>query len=360
MNIVAVNPGSTSTKLGYFIDEELVCADTIIHDHDELRIFPRICDQVSFRIKAIDEFLQTVNKDLSSLDAVVGRGGYLRPVASGTYRINRRMLDDLSTARYGEHASNLGAILAYHLADKLSAGGSYIVDPVVVDEMAPLARFSGHPAIQRRALFHALNQKATARHYARQAGISYQQINCIVAHMGGGTSVGIHQKGRIIDVNNALDGDGAFSAERTGSLPIGELVRRAYERNEKGELIHDQAGLLRMIAREGGLLAYTGTNDLQEIERRARAGDSESAQVVEAMAYQVSKEIGAGAAVLKGKVNAIILTGGMAHSEWLVDLIRGQVGFIAPLVVIPGGKELEALVEGVIRVHRGEEPALEY
>lgn len=360
MNILAINPGSTSTRVGCFENEGEVCSHTIIHNQAELRGFSRISDQVAFRINAIEGVLQLVEKDLPSFDAVVGRGGFLRPLNSGTYRINQSMLDDLITARYGEHASNLGAILAYHLAQRLKAGGSYIVDPVVVDEMAPLARFSGHPAIPRRSLFHALNQKATARYYAKQAGKNYQKINLIVAHLGGGSSVGIHQNGRIIDVNNALDGDGPFSAERTGGLPIGDLIRLGSKRNENGELLYDQDALLRLITREGGLFAYSGTNNLQEIEARARSGNGESTQLLEAMAYQVAKEIGAGATVLKGKVDAIILTGGMAFSDWLTDLIRERVTFVAPVVVIPGGKELEALVDGVLRVYNGKEPVQEY
>ncbi|PKM76091.1 MAG: butyrate kinase [Firmicutes bacterium HGW-Firmicutes-15] len=360
MNILAINPGSTSTKVGYFKNTEEVYSKSIQHNQADLNKYVRISQQVIFRIEAIREALRPVEQDLPSLDAVVGRGGYLRPLISGTYRINHRMLDDLITARYGEHASNLGAVLAFQLAEKYNADGSYIVDPVVVDEMAPLARFSGHPAIQRRSLFHALNQKATGHYYAQQAGKGYNEINLIIAHLGGGASIGIHQNGRVIDVNNALDGDGPFSAERTGGLPMGDLLRLGFERDEKGAYFYDQERLLRLITREGGLLAYAGTNKLQEVEEQARVGNSESVLLLEAMAYQVAKDIGAGATVLKGKVDAIILTGGMSFSDWLTTLIRERVEFIAPVTVVPGEKELEALVEGVLRVHKGEELVLEY
>ena len=360
MKILAVNTGSTSTKVGYFNNKQVIFSSTIKHNLADLKRYASIVQQVPFRNEAVAQALRPIETELPSLDAVVGRGGFMRPVVSGTYQVNQRMLDDLISARYGEHASNLGAIMAFQLAEKYHAGRAYIVDPVVVDEMAPVARISGHPAIRRRSLFHALNQKATGRYYAQVAGKSYPELNLIIAHLGGGVSVGIHQNGQIIDVNNALEGEGAFSVDRTGGLPLGDIIRMCYRLDEKGQQLHDQDKMIRMITREGGLLAYAGTNNLQEVEERARSGHSESVLLLEAMAYQVAKEIGAGATVLKGKVDAVILTGGMSFSEWFTSLIRERVAFIAPVAVVPGDKELEALVEGVLRVHTGEELARVY
>lgn len=355
MKILAINPGSTSTKVALFEDESQLWSDTQRYDVEVIKQFPSIPDQEEFRLVEIKKALAAHHTDLTSLDAVVGRGGLLKPIPSGTYIVSEPMLEDLRSCRYGSHASNLGAPLAFRLALQGSCNRSYIVDPVIVDEMIPEARLSGLPEIKRRSIFHALNQKAVARRAAAELGKEPVSCNLVVAHMGGGISVGAHDCGRVVDVNNALDGEGPFSPERAGSLPSGGLVHLAYS----GE--HDLNGLLKRIVGGGGLVAHLGTNDLREVQRRIdEEGDEKAALLFEALAYQVAKEIGACSAVLNGRVDAIVLTGGLAYSDRLVGKIRQRISFIAPVLVYPGEDEMKALVEGALRVLQGVEKGREY
>ncbi|NLA90722.1 MAG: butyrate kinase [Synergistaceae bacterium] len=354
MKVLALNPGSTSTKIALFDDGREVWSDTQRYDADVLGKFSSISEQESFRLEEIRKCLKARGADLTELDGVVGRGGLLRPIESGTYEVNDKMLSDVRFCKWGAHASNLGAPLAVRLAAEGGCNRAFIVDPVVVDELGPLARYSGLPELERRSIFHALNQKMIARRAAAELGKPYDQCCLIIAHMGGGISVGAHDLGRVTDVNNALDGDGPFSPERAGSLPAGELVRLCYSDR------YDQSALLRMITGGGGLVAHLGTNDLREVERRMAEGDEKAYLVFEAMAYHISKEIGACAAVLEGRAEVVILTGGLAHSEKFTSLIKDRVSFIAPIKVYPGEDEMQALADGAFRVLRGEEEAKSY
>ncbi|HHW92777.1 MAG TPA: butyrate kinase, partial [Firmicutes bacterium] len=347
------NPGSTSTKIALFQGEELVFAETLHHSSKELGTCKRVIDQFPLRRRALETFLQEKKIDLESLAAVVGRGGVLTPVVGGTYTVNREMITELREAPRGEHASNLGALLANEIAAAVGIP-AYIVDPVVVDELEPLARVTGMAGIKRRSIFHALNQKAVARRAAKELGRSYTEVNLVVAHLGGGISVGVHSNGRVIDVNNALDGDGPFSPERSGGVPAGDLIRLCFS----GKLTERE--IYRNIVGGGGLVGYLGTNDAREIEERINKGEEEAQFYYEAMAYQIAKEIGAASTVLMGQLDAIVLTGGLAHSNLLTGWIRERVNFLAPVLIYPGERELEALAQGALRVLRGEEKAKLY
>ena len=349
MKVLALNPGSTSTKVALFEDGREVWNETQRYDTDVLKQFGSIPDQMEFRLAEIQKSLDTHSVSLGDLCAVVGRGGLLKPIESGTYEVNDAMLSDLGTCKWGAHASNLGALLAFRLAGEGKNARAFIVDPVVVDEMSPLARYSGLPEIGRRSIFHALNQKAVARRAAAELGKLYEECGMVVAHMGGGISVGAHDNGKVIDVNNALDGDGPFSPERAGSLPAGGLVRLAFSGK------YDLPRMLKMLTGQGGLVAHLGTNDFREVQRRKDDGDEKAALVFEALAYQIAKEIGACAAVLEGRVDVIVLTGGLAHSEEFTALIRDRVSFIAPVIVYPGEDEMKALADGAFRILSGEE-----
>jgi len=354
VKILAINPGSTSTKVALFDGDREVWSDTQRYDVDVIKKFHGIMDQKDFRLNEIRKVLAEHDTDLSTLDGVVGRGGLLKPITGGTYEVNQDMLDDLASCQYGSHASNLGASLALSLAEEGGCGKAFIVDPVVVDEMIPEARVSGMPGIERICIWHALNQKAVARRAAREIGGKYEDLSMIVAHMGGGISVGAHEKGRVIDVNNALNGEGPFSPERSGSLPVGGLVRLAYSGK------YDLHELLRKLVGGGGLVAHLGTNDLREVQKMMDSGDEKAKLVFDALALQISKEIGARATVLKGKVDLIVLTGGLAYSDRLVERIKERVSYIADVKVYPGEDEMKALVEGAIRVLDGEEKACTY
>ncbi len=351
--ILVVNPGSTSTKIAAYENEEELFTRVVSHSAEQIKGFDRIYDQYEFRKEIVLETLAEEGVSLESFDALAGRGGNMKPVAGGTYSINEQMLEDLRIGVMGQHPSNLGAKIVSELAKPLGLP-AYIVDPVVVDELEAIARISGMPEIERKAKAHPLNQKAAARRAASELGREYADMNLIVAHLGGGISIGIHRKGRIVDVNNALDGDGTFSPERSGGLPVGALVDMcfsgSYTKNE----------IMRKIVGNGGLTAYLGTNDGREVQRRIKAGDEYAKLIYEAMAYQIAKEIGAGATVLKGKVDAIVLTGGIAHDTGLVGWIRESVDFIAPVKVYPGELEMIALSQGVMRVLRGQEEARSY
>lgn len=351
--ILIINPGSTSTKIGVFDNEVSIFEKTIRHDTEVINTFTNIIDQYEFRKNTILETLDKEGINISKLSAVCGRGGLLRPIEGGTYAVNEKMLDDLRSGFSGQHASNLGGIIAYEIASGLNIP-SFIVDPVVVDELDPIARISGFSLIERKSIFHALNQKAVARRVAKDLGKKYTDLNLIVTHMGGGITVGIHKKGRVVDVNNGLHGDGPFSPERAGTVPAGDLVALCFT----GE--HYREEIMKRLVGQGGLVGYLGTNDAVKVEQRIEAGDQEAKLVYDAMAYQVAKEIGAASAVLSGKVDAIILTGGLAYGKGFVKSITDRINWIADVIVQPGENELQALAEGALRVLRGEEDVKTY
>ncbi len=335
--ILAVNPGSTSTKFAVFEEDNLLFEKTLRHTAPELAIFRKVTDQLRFRKDLIVKELTARNVDFSRIRAIVGRGGLVKPIESGIYEVNDRMRQDLENGIMGEHASNLGGLIADDIASGLTGAKAYIVDPVVVDELQPVARISGHPAIERISIFHALNQKAVGRIHAASAGRKYEDMNLIIAHMGGGISVGAHKKGRVIDVNNALNGDGPFSPERSGGLPSGQLIDLCFS----GKYSHQE--MKSMLTGKGGMVAYLGTNNFVEMCSRAEEGDKEAMLIRDALAYQVAGEIGAMAAVLEGEVDAIILTGGLAYQDEHVQRIKRMVGFIAGVYVFPGEDEIKAL-----------------
>jgi len=351
--ILVINPGSTSTKVAVFEDETPIWEREIVHSKEELARFRRIADQYSFRRDTVLDALAQAGLTPEDLDAVVGRGGMLRPVASGTYRVNERLLQDSWKLHEREHPANLGAVVAHEIA---SAAGipALMVDPVSVDEFEPLARVAGLPNIERRSMSHALNLKSAARKAAAALGQLYDQINLVVAHLGGGISVSAHRRGAMVDVNQALDGTGPFAPERAGGLPVGDVMRMAYS----GQYAYEE--LFTLISRRGGLFAHLGTNDAREVERRIAAGDAHARLIYEAMAYQIAKEIGLMATVLKGDVQAIVLTGGLAHSKLLLGWIQERVEWIAPVLVFPGQQEMLSMAQGAVRVLRGEEQAKEY
>lgn len=351
--LLVINPGSTSTKVSVYEDEKEIFKETLRHSVEEISKFNRIIEQKDFRTEVILKMLQDNNVDIKELDAVVGRGGLLKPLSSGTYKVNNKMIDDLKNNPKGEHAANLGAIIADQIANSIGKV-SYIVDPVVVDEMEDIARISGMPEISRRSFFHALNQKAVSKRYAQEKGIAYEELNLIVTHIGGGISVGVHKNGRVIDVNNTIDGEGAFSPERSGGIPAGDLARMCFS----GKYTLDE--ILKKITGKGGFVGYLNSNDGRVVEAAMLVGDEKTRLIHDAMAYQVSKDIGAAAAVLKGKVDAIILTGGMAYGKPMVNLIKDNISFIAPVIVYPGEDEMLALTQGTLRVLKGEEEAKEY
>jgi len=335
--IIVINPGSTSTKLAVYNGMENIFEKTIRHSAEDLKDFTRITDQFHFRKNMIMNELEKNKIDLQSVAAVVGRGGLVKPIESGLYRVNDKMKNDLRNSPMGEHASNLGALIADDIASEIPGIPAFIVDPVVVDELQPVARISGHPLIPRLSIFHALNQKAVARIYASENGKKYEDLNLIVAHMGGGISVGAHYKGRVIDVNNALGGDGPFSPERSGGLPSNQLVELCFSG------LYTAAEVKAMLVGRGGMMAYLGTNDFMEISRRAEEGDDKAALITDAAAYQVAKEIAAMSAVLSGDVDAIILTGGLAHQINFIEKIKSRTKFIAEVAVYPGEDEMKAL-----------------
>lgn len=352
--LLVINPGSTSTKIAIFEDEHLILEQVLRHSGQELAKYERVVDQFEFRKEAVMKALETAGIQVAELSAVVGRGGVIRPIPGGTYRVNETMLADLRDISLGEHASDLGGLLAHDIA-KESGIPAFIVDPVVVDELNEVARLSGSPLMQRKSIFHALNQKAIARRAAQDLGKEYKDANLVVAHLGGGISVGAHLRGRVVDVNNALDGEGPFSPERSGGLPALALAKLCLS----GQ--YTEAEVRRLIVGRGGLMAYLGTNDAREVVRRIEQGDEQARLVYEAMSYQIAKEIGSAATVLRGIVDAIVLTGGLAYDQtYLVEWIRQRVQYIAPVLVYPGEDELLALAQGALRVLNGQEVAREY
>lgn len=351
--ILVINPGSTSTKIGVFRDLEEVFTETVSHSAEEIARYASIADQYGFRERHIRDALEKRGFDARGVGAVVGRGGLLRPIPGGVYRVSDPMLADLRAAKYGEHASNLGALIADALGREWGVP-SFIADPVVVDELSDVARVAGHALFQRRSIFHALNQKAVSRRYARESGRSYEDLTLIVAHMGGGVSVGLHRGGRVTDVNQALNGEGPFSPERSGTLPAGDLARLCFSGK------YSEKEVLKMITGQGGMVSLLGTNDMREVEKAAQAGDPKADLCLRAFIYNVGKYIGSLAAAAAGKVDAIILTGGIAHGKGIQEGIGGLCGWIAPVVVYPGEGELEALALAGSRALSGEAVIQEY
>lgn len=348
-----INPGSTSTKIGVFEDETLLFEETLRHSTEEISHFATIVDQKDFRKNIITDLLKEKNFDIHSLNVIVGRGGMLKPIPGGTYAVTDTLLEDLKIGIQGQHASNLGGILAREIADSISVP-SYIVDPVVVDELDPISRYSGVPELPRTSVFHALNQKAVAKRYAKESGRTYDSLNLVVVHMGGGVSVGAHKAGKIIDVFNALDGDGAFSPERAGGVPSGALVKMCFSGKYTENEIYGK------IVGKGGFNAYLNTNDMRDVEKMAEADDANAIEIRSAFILQVAKDIGSMAAVLNGKVDRIIVTGGIAYDKAVVAGLKTRTEWIAPFQVYPGEDELLALVQGAIRVMNGEEKLMEY
>ena len=348
-----INPGSTSTKIGVFEDETLLFEETLRHSTEEIAQYASIVDQKDFRKKIIVDLLAEKNFDIKSLNVVVGRGGMLKPIPGGTYAVSDALLEDLKIGKQGQHASNLGGILAREIGDSIGVP-SYIVDPVVVDELMPEARFSGVPELPRTSVFHALNQKAVAKRYAKETGKNYEDLNLIVVHMGGGVSVGAHRKGKVVDVFNALDGDGAFSPERAGAVPTGALVKMCFSGKYTEKEVYSK------LVGKGGFNAYLGTNDMREVNKMVDEGNKDAEAYRAAFLLQVAKDIGSMACVLEGKVDQIIITGGIAYNAVVTDDLKKKAGFIAPVTVYPGEDELLALTQGALRVMNGEEKAMEY
>ena len=345
--ILAINPGSTSTKVAVYQQNKQIFQKTICHDCDSLEKFEKITDQFQFRKEIIVEELEKANINKEDIKIIVGRGGLLKPVSSGIYEVNDRMKEDLRNSPIGEHASNLGGLIADDFAKTINDARAYIADPVVVDELQDVARLSGHPLIERRSIFHALNQKAIARHHASSKSREYENMNLIVVHMGGGITVGAHQKGRVVDVNNGLDGDGPYTPERSGTLPVGDLARLCYSGD------YTLKEVKKMIKGKGGYVAYLGTNNAQEVNQKAHNGDPEAKRIEDGMIYQLAKEIGAMSAVLKGEVDGILLTGGIANNEDVVSGIKKMVAYIADVYVYPGEDEMHALMMNGLLMNKG-------
>lgn len=348
-----INPGSTSTKIGVFEDETLLFEETLRHSTEEIGQYASIVDQKDFRKQIILDLLSEKKFDIQDLQVIVGRGGMLKPIPGGTYAVSDDLLADLKIGFQGQHASNLGGILAREIADSIGVP-SYIVDPVVVDELIPISRYSGVPELPRTSVFHALNQKAVAKRYAKEKGVAYDSLNLVVVHMGGGVSVGAHEKGHVIDVFNALDGDGAFSPERAGAVPSGALIKMCFSGN------YTEKEVYKKLVGNGGFNAYLGTNDMRDVEKMADNGDKKAIEIRDAFIMQVAKDIGSMACVLNGKVDQIIVTGGIAYDKAVVAGLQERAGFIAPFTVYPGEDELLALAQGALRVMNGEEQAMTY
>lgn len=351
--LLIINPGSTSTKISVFEEEKEVLTETLRHETTEIQKYKSVSDQLGFRKEIILDILKSKKFEINSLSAVVGRGGMLKPMEGGTYEVNDSMINDLKVGVQGEHASNLGGILARDIASSIGAK-AYIVDPVVVDELEDIARVSGVPELPRKSKFHALNQKAVAKRYAAENGKSYEDVNLIVVHMGGGVSVGAHKAGRVVDVNNALDGEGPFSPERAGGVPVGDLIRLCYSGKYEEKEIYSK------IVGKGGYVAYLNTNDARIVEGKYLEGVKEYVDIQDAFIYQVAKAIGERAVTLQGKVDSIILTGGIAYGKLIVDKIKEMTGWIAPITVYPGEDEMLALAQGSLRVLNNEEKVKVY
>ena len=350
--VLAINPGSTSTKIAIYKNDDELLKKVVDHPVEIIHKFGAIHEQYQFRLETILQTLEDTGFKMEQLSAVVGRGGFVRPIASGTYLINGKMIYDLNHP-WNEQESNLGGLIANEIAIKLNIP-AFIVDPVVVDELDDVARISGLSDIERKSMFHPLNQKATARKFAEKINRPYEELNLVVAHMGGGISIGAHKQGKVIDVSNGLDAEGPFSPERAGTLPLKPLVKMCFS----GEFTEKE--ILQKIKGKGGFVSYLGTGDVREAEKMAQMGDKKADIVLEAFSYRVAKEIGAYATVLKGEVDGIVLTGGIAHSKRITASIEERVKYIAPVHIFPGENEMEAMCQGALRVLRGIEKAREY
>lgn len=348
--ILVINPGSTSTKLALFQGDTLIFSQTVAHSDDVLKSAAKPFDQLDFRLNVVREFVR--KQHIDALDAVVGRGGLLKPVSRGTYAVNELMLADARQGVQGEHAANLGCVLADRIAKAMHCR-AFIVDPVSVDEFEPVARISGHPLVERRTLSHALNLRAAAIWAAEKQNVNLEKVNYVVAHLGGGISIAAIKNGRIVDVNDASS-DGPFSPERSGSLPLMQFAELAFSGR------YSLPEIKKMIMGEGGLKAYLGTSNMTQIESRIKNGDTQAKLIFDAMIYQIAKEIGAMATVLLGKLQGIVLSGGLAHSEMLVTALQGRVSFLAPVHILPGELEMEAMAQGALRVLQGQESVKEY
>lgn len=351
--LLIINPGSTSTKVAIYENENLIDGKSLQHSTEEISKFTNIWDQYDFRKDAVINEVNKMGYKLEDFDSIVCRGGNVKPIPGGIYLINPVMLEDMKSGLYGTHPTNVGNLIAYDLGQEIGIP-VLTLDPPVTDEYCQYARYSGLSEFKRQSSFHALNQKATARKVAQQMGTVYEDINIIVVHMGGGISVGAHKNGKVIDVNNALDGDGPFSPERAGALPTADLVKLCFS----GKYTREE--VLKMLTGKGGLMSYLNTNSGLEVEKMIANGDEKAKETYMAMAYQVSKEIGSAAAVLKGKVDAIAFTGSLAYSEMLMTAIQESISFIAPIYVNPGENEMEALALGALRYLRGDEASKEY
>jgi butyrate kinase len=352
--IITINPGSTSTKMAVFHNKECIFEENIKHSSEELAPFEKITDQFEFRKKAILDRLNIAKIEREKVRIIMGRGGLVYPIESGVYRINDQMKEDLVNSPVGEHASNLGAFIAEDLSKDFPHAEAFICDPVVTDEMTDIAHVSGHPAFVRRSVFHALNQKATARRHSTAVGKKYEELNLIVVHLGGGISIGAHEKGRVVDVNHAIGGEGPFSPERAGGISVIDAIKLAYSGK------YTEKEFTKMLIGNGGLCAHLGTNNAYEVEQRVKKGDQQATLIYEAMAYQVAKFIGAMAVVLKGKVDGILITGGIAYDKWFVGKLREYAEWIGPFFIYPGENEMEALAMNGLRVLQGDVEVKEY
>ncbi len=347
MKILVINPGSTSTKMAVYEDEKPVLLRNIAHTAEELAPFGAITEQQDFRRQLILDELQQANIPLE-FDAVIGRGGLVKPIAGGVYEIDEQMVNDtLHGCVMHNHACNLGCLIAHEIAATIDGCRAFIADPGVVDELSPLARISGSPLMPRICIWHALNQRAIARRYAQGIGKEYEDLNLIICHLGGGISVAAHEHGRAIDANNALDGEGPFSPERAGSLPAVDLIRLCFSGK------YSEKQLLKRIAGQAGLTAHLGTNNMREILERIHQGDEHAKLIVDAMIYHTAKQIASEGAVLCGQIDAILLTGGMAHSDYIVSELRKRIGFLAPVYIFPGENEMQALALNALAVLQG-------
>lgn len=352
--ILVINPGSTSTKIAVFQGETCLMGQTIPHYLDDLIHYPTIIAQYEFRKDIIMGTLEIEGIDLSEIKVVMGRGGLTFPLKSGIYEVDDRMLTHVRKGVLGQHASNLGPILAQAIANEIEGAKAYIADPVVTDELLPVARFSGHPRFERRSIFHALNQKAVSRMYAHSISKKYNELNLIVVHMGGGVSIGAHEKGRVIDVNNALDGEGPFSPERSGTLPAGQLIEACFSDNFSKE------EMIQMVVGEGGMVAYLKTNSMIDVVLSANNGNEQARLIIEAFVYQVAKAIAEMSAVLRGQIDAIILTGGIAHNNMIIEMLKDRIQFLANIIVYPGEDEMSAMALNARLMLSGELIAQKY
>ncbi len=353
-HILVINPGSTSTKVAVFQGSRSMFQQNIIHKDTELAQFDKVSDQYEYRKKIILDVLNKNEVDLLCIEAVMGRGGLIHPVPSGVLEVNEALKNDLRNSPIGEHASNLGGLIADDIAKSLPKARAFIANPVVVDEFEDIARVAGHPLFERKSIYHALNQKAIAHDYARARSIPYEELNLIVAHIGGGVTVGAHKKGRVVDVNQGLDGEGPFSPERSGTLPIGQVITACFSGK------YTEKEVRKMVTGKGGVVAYFQTNDIRKLKNMMDDGDVKAKLIFEAMAYQVSKDIGAMYTVLEGEVDAILITGGVAYCQKFTDLVGKRVNKLASVHVYPGEDEMKALAKIGTRVLLGELDPISY